>query len=339
MSRPTRGVRVDDIPWSETFPPWPEGPPLADLFGPREARAQALRFHVVDRLEGEAKRAATVLLRRLSPERVSAIGGRLGATVSVRRYRGKVMWQRMASQIARLSPDHAGPKNAARREAMVARWFENCGRAFAEAAIARAMMDEAFEVKGLERLADARGSGRPLILVTVHTGSWEAACGLAAIRHGAPLMGSWQPQTNRFQNRLIASLRRRDGYKGLAPSPHLARTLLRAIREPGQNLLLLIDEISERQTKFPLFGRPLPERCNFTFALKVAQREGALIVPFLTAREPGSVHQTMVYEDAIPVAPTGAAGLLEAAAKVNAVFEPHVRARLDEWYMLHNIRA
>ena len=87
----------------------------------------------------------------------------------------------------------------------------------------------------------------------------------------------------------------------------------------------------------PLFGRPVQDRCNFVFALHCAQRTGAAIVPAVITRT-GPTQFTFAYREPIDVGP-GDDGFQAAAQALNAVYEPHVLAHLEQWYMLHEVKV
>ena len=176
-----------------------------------------------------------------------------------------------------------------------------------------------------------------MVLTTVHTGMWEMISYLSSRHFGDKGTGAWAPQSNRFENRIVARTREKLGIKVLPATPKLARQLYRILAVPGQTIVLVIDEPSEKQVKFPLFGRPIEERCNFAFALYAAQRTKAAIVPAVITRT-GPTRFTFAYREPIEVGP-GEDGFRDAAFALNAVYEPHVLAHLEQWYMLHEVKV
>ena len=331
-------LRVEDVGWAETFEARPPGPPLRDLFGEGEAKRTAMRHHVAHRLEGYAKLGLSPVFRRLPMRWVSDLTGPVLAPGVARRYRPTGRWARMDRLIARMRPD-MGDREA--RERFQERWYVNIGRAMGEFLIAdRLVAAGCAQVHGMEHQRAAVASERPVIVVTVHTAAWEVTGMVSLCEHFANRgVSSWQPQANRFENRLVARARQRCGYKVLAPRPRLAARLRQVLNTPGQMLFLLVDEQSENQNKFPLFGRPAPSRCNLSFALRLAAGTGALILPLTTWRTADALRYAMAYHPPLDVSALPAADRLAAGAEaLNAVFEPHVVRHLDEWYMLHSIK-
>lgn len=330
-------MRWDEIPWSATRAVEPPVPPLADLFARGSRRTAAMRYHVWDRASGLPQLALTAIYRRAPLETTTGLTVRVAAPLAIRRYRGKPMWQRMDRIIARLRPELAD--DPAAREALIARWFANTARAIAEVpSVQRLAAPSRASVRGLDHLAAARASGRPIVMTHVHTGTWEAI-GPILNAHGfeGRVTSTWQPQPNRFENAIVAASRRRYPSKVLPPQPGLARMLLAFLSEPGQTLLLVLDEVSENQIKFPLFGRPAPRRCNLTFALRAARKTGALILPATNTRTDG-VRFTFRFHPPIDPAEFEGDPLTAGAEALDALYEPHVLAHLDQWYMLHELR-
>ena len=328
-------MRYSDIPWSATYAPEPEAPPLRDLFGEGDARRKAMRFHVSDRLFGGGKIAMHAVFRRLPPEVGSNFAGRVLAPRSRRYYAGKPIIARLDGNIARLVPELADDPVA--RSAIIDRWFENTARAMAEfSQLETVSLPPRTTVEGLEHVERLRAAGRKTMVTTVHTGMWEMISYYGSRHFEDNGTGAWAPQSNRFENRIVARNRQRLGIKVLPATPRLARQLYRILSVPGQTVVLVIDEPSEGQVKFPLFGRPLETKCNFAFALYCAQKAGAAVVPAVITRT-GPTRFTYRYEPPIEV-PPGDEAFQAAASALNAIYEPHVLAHLDQWYMLHRLR-
>ncbi|ORE95885.1 lipid A biosynthesis lauroyl acyltransferase [Stappia sp. 22II-S9-Z10] len=329
-------MRNSEIPWAATYAPEPVAPPLGDLFSSDPAlKKAARRFHVADRVYGGGKVALHRLFKLLSPEAGSHLAGRIVAPRSRRFYGEKPFIQRMDRMIGRLRPALAD--DPAARSAIIDAWFENTARAMAEFSQLEAVATPPrTTVEGLDIVRRLQAEGRSTVITTVHTGMWEMVS-YNTSRHFNDLgTGAWAPQTNRFENRIVATTRHKLGIKVLPATPKLARQLFRILSVPGQTIVLVIDELSEKQVKFPLFGRPIEEKCNFAFALYMAQRTKAAIVP-VTITRTGPTRFTYRYCEPIEVGP-GAEGFQAAGQALNAVYEPHVLAHLEQWYMLHELK-
>lgn len=329
-------MRSRDIPWSATYAVEPPAPPLRDLLAVGEVRQAALRYHVHDRVFGLGKFALNRAFRAMSPEAASNFAANVVAPRSARFYRGKPFTRRMDRMIGRLRPELADDPSG--RQAVLDAWFRNTARTMSEFAHLEAVASEPITtVEGLDIVRRLQAEGRSMVVTTVHTGMWEMISALTSQHFADKGTGAWAPQSNRFENRLVARTRKRLGIKVLPATPRLARQLYKVLAEPGESIALVIDEFSEKNAKFPLFGRPIMERCNFTFALRAAQRAGAAIVPAVITRV-APTRFTFAYRDPIEVAP-GEAGFIAAAHALNAVYEPHVLAHLDQWYMLLEVKV
>lgn len=273
-----------------------------------------------------------VALRPLPARAATVLGAALGR-IARRFYVNVPFVERMKAVAGRLDPTLANDPRA--QDAFVRRWFANTGRTMVEFSKI-VEIAEGIDVGGLKHVAAARASGRSVVLVTVHVGLWELVSYLVAKHFEVEGTGAWAPQPNRFENRLLAANRRRFGTRILPASPHLAARLYRVLRVPGQLIVLVIDEPSERAIKFPLFGRPFTERSNASFAIRSAQKADAVLMPILIARTP-QMGMRYEYQPHFEVA-RSREGLEAAAQALNAIFEPHVNAHLDQWYMLHKLK-
>jgi len=329
---PRRGLRPADLPWDATRAPEPSAPPLRDLPRGGEPGRAARRYHVSSRALGAVQLGMHETFRRLPARWASGLAGRMIAPAVEKRYRRTgTMPARMARTVARLRPD----LDAEACDATVSRWFANTAMAMAEyAQIERLGRPPHLTQSGREHLDAARASGKPIVMTFVHTGAWEMTGFICAQEFGDRWLGPYQPQPSRFENRIVNRTRARFGAKLLPPGPTLARTLLRTLQEPGNMVLLGLDEVSDNAIKFPLFGRPWPERCNASFAVKSAVSTDALILPTTLARD-GGTRMRLAYHPPLDAA---ASGPDAASVALDALYGPFIRDHLDQWYMLHRLR-
>lgn len=319
--------RATDIPWEWTHPPVAPAPPLRDLLR-RDARAEALRYHVADRVEGALAAFPAEALRGLSPETASGVGARVLGTALALEGRGSLARNRMARAVAALRPD----LGAHDREALLRRWYANAGRALAEFGHLGAICaPPRTRVEGLEHLRAAEAAG-PVVMVGVHTGLWEMSSLLNARLHEGPFTAAWQPMGNRYVDGMIGRVRRRHGLRLLPASPLLARRLLRFMGAPGAGVVMLIDELSEGSIRFPLFGRAPARHCNASFALRAARHAGGSVVPFTCRRLEGPTF-AWAYHPPLRVG-AGEVGVADGQRALDAIFAPLVRADLDQWLVL-----
>lgn len=319
-----------DVDWSETLAPRPPSPPLSDVFGDRTARSRAIRSHVVQRAAGWSK-LGLVSLGRIAPVAAPAVAGAVLGPLA-RRGAGEAPFvRRMRSTIARIDPA-LGEETAA--DAFLDRWFRNIARAMSEYWALDALGDaRRLQIDRTDRLVDAEATGRPVIIMAVHAGTWELTLAAMTRFFGGRWIGPWQPQPDRYDNRIVEAARLRSGAKMIPPQPKLGRKLYAALTTPGGGLLLGIDEVSEGRIQFPLFGRTWPERGNVSWGLRVGRSAKALVIPTTLWREGGARNRLLVHE---PI-DMGETEIDEAAHRLNGIYEPFIRARLDQWYMLHKL--
>lgn len=328
-------MRYDDVHWHATLAPEPPAPPLSALLSSGETRRAAVRHHVTERLTGSLEIATHTLFRALPPALASAAAAGIVKPLHRWRYRDQPFVRRMDANVARLRPELTGEERAA----LLARWFENTARTYADFAKLGALArPDRTRVNGGFHLDEAKGSGRAVVVTFVHTASWELLLRIVhadAFPRGA--LGPWQPQPGRHENRIVAAARRRYGGKMLPPGPSLARSLLRFLSVPGQCLVIAVDEVSEGAIKFPLFGRRgVPERCNLSFALRAAAKTGALILPASLLRE-GPTRFRFTWHPPLDVA--GAADPAATGAEaLEALYAPLMRDHLDQWFMLKRLK-
>jgi KDO2-lipid IV(A) lauroyltransferase len=325
-------MRLEDVPPEVTLAPEPPVPPLADLW---RGRARGwLRYHVAERVAGNAEVLLYRLFQRLHPAPVAWIGRRLGRLVGIlHRNRPYMAHVRRAIRLIRpgITP--------AETEALIAEWWRQTGTSHALFPVLRHLAGpERLRIVGAERIAEAEADPRATFFLMVHLGSWELI-GHAYVRHyRRPGFAIWQPQPSRYQNRLIAAERLDFGIRAFRPHPLLPKILVPLV-EAGTHAALFIDEVSEARCKFPLWGGPLPKSSNLLFSLRLAHRAGARLQPCHFVREGGWRHALHLLE---PVVPPGELPREDwvawAARALSERFEPVIRAHLPQWYMLKDMR-
>lgn len=321
-------MRLSDVPLAHRSAPNIVRPPLTDLIGPAETRNAAFRAHVIQRAAMAGEVIGAHALRLLPPEAASAIGARLA-----RRAREKARHarstERMRHSIRTLRPELADDADGV--EAILDRWWTHTGRILAECTQAgRLSGPDRMRWIGKDYILAAADSGRPVICLTVHTGSWECLARPMRRMLGPRSFVTFQPQQKASHNAVLQRLRRRAGITTIAPGPHMARTVTRLVAS-GHPLQILADEVTAHgHVKFPRFGRPMPKNCNITFACRLAVKTGALVmVGKVTRVAPVS------FECVVPP-PIDAAGQTVAALadRLEADFAPHIITNLEQWYML-----
>ena len=323
----------DDDPMAATAAPEPPAPPLSALW--RGAARDWTRFHLTDRAQGAAEGALFALLRHAPPEWAAAAGRALGALA------GRIDGRRpyvghMRRALALIRPDLDPPA----REVLLARWWREAGTTLAQfPTLDRLGARDRLAVHGAERIAPAETSPHPTIYVMVHLGNWELIGQFWRHRLTRPTFGIWQPEPNRFRNRLVHRARLRLGTPVFPPSRHLPRRLLAMLRA-GANPGLFVDEVSEGRCKFPLWGRPAPERCNLILTLRLAHATGARLQPAHFLRDGPGRASFHLLDPLEPRPDLDRDAYVETMARaLSAAFEPRIAAHVDQWYMLKDMRV
>jgi KDO2-lipid IV(A) lauroyltransferase len=176
-----------------------------------------------------------------------------------------------------------------------------------------------------------------VIFVFAHTGNWEI-CGNYVIGYGFDVMGLYKPVRNRFASRIADAARARMGgvIKLIASGPASMRLICRHLDNKGA-LWIAIDEVKKNQVNVPSFGRkPQTQHSNLAYAVRLAQRYNATIIPVWTRREAAS-RFTVKLGEPLTVA-EGDSAFTEAFATLDQQLETWLINNLEQWYMLHEFR-
>ncbi|MEM9010993.1 MAG: lysophospholipid acyltransferase family protein [Pseudomonadota bacterium] len=329
-------MRLSDVPEAWTVAPEPPAPPLRDLFRNGAARQAALKYHVESRALGLLQTGLHHALRPLPVPWLSAFGAAL-APIPERANSHRPYVAAMARTLARLRPDLA--EDAAAQARVLQAWWRNTARAYIEfSAIPKRLHPPHFELRGQEHLDEAVARGRPVVFTSVHLGGWEALGAWLRVAGPLPGFALYQPQSDRYQNRLITSVRRRYDGVALPAAPETPRRTMRLIAG-GASLVLFIDEVISGRSRFPLFGRELTPRSNVIAAAKLSHHFAMTVVPCAMEHTDGArliltFHPPIMPPDKQPE-PAWSSDLI---AQLDALYDPLIRARPEQWYMLAEAR-
>ena len=289
------------------------------------------RYWLRDPLLGFLNLALTRGLRQLPLDWVSAIGGFLG--VANQRYRYQAQTDRAQRAYLKLSPAGASVGEA---EAAVERLYNHVGRAMLEFAVLDRLWPEGrIAVAGAEHLIAARQAGEPVIIMGLHLGNWETI-GPSMIGLGIGFHAIYQPQRNRFDDRIARRARERYGAILLRPGIAATRAAHRHLAQARGVLLIYGDDERRGYVNAPLFGREVRPRANILNVVRFAWASGATVIPAYALRL-GGARFRVTYLPPVALAPPGndhAAALAENVARLDRMMTPLVRAHLDQWYML-----
>lgn len=277
-------------------------------------------------LAGALERALHHPLRALPTPAVSRIGGWLGRTVAPALYPGQDALARAALRALR--------PGVPEDEALRAVWG-NLGASFAEMARILRFWDEGrVQVSGAARLLAAKRDG-PVLVAGLHLGNPEVL-GLTLARLGLRPVGVAARQPTDFRERVITDLRLRGGGRMIRADRDAMRPALSVLRGGEETLLFWMDDYARGRVNGPSLGRGPPRGGNIPLAVRLARLSGCALVPGFAERLPGAAarFRTVFLPPVSLPAPTGdrAADLAAGVAALDAVLDPIVRARLEQWF-------
>ena len=304
-------------------------PPWRNAAGLRRWR----QYWLDEPLAGMGEFAVYYLFRCLPIDLCSSIGALRG------RYLGQAKRnaQTQARQaLALVAPDLP----AAEVDLLLARLHRNAGRALLETLIMDRIWDSGrVSVVPAQTQETQQRDSASRIFISVHTGNLGDLLGMCLMRiTGAPGMTISRVLPNRFRQRLSEKLRGKHGAEILQPGLKATRQLVTHLRQPGNNVLIHLDEARSRQIYFPTFGRPLPYGSNLSLAIRLSAATGAPLVPVYMTRH-GGARFTVHFLDALDI-PTvnDDAQHIAIAQALDQRFADLIRQQLDDWQQLYFLR-
>ncbi|GAB2187182.1 lysophospholipid acyltransferase family protein [Roseibium sp. LAB1] len=333
----TRQARLEDIPFAETLADEPAPPRLRGVFSKDNEECAAARLHWMRHVkDGVFNTLFHHILKVCPPAFVSNFGKFLVPFMRWS-YRGKHFPQRIERNYNLLT---AGLwSNETERDAGLSRWWFNSGRTISEFCIVNKLWKNShIEVEGLENLRNAEAVGAPIIFTSMHLATWEAL--FVAIHDGlaGPSIGPFQPEPNRFKNRIVHAIRKARNQYLFPPGQRSAYRLHRLMNSGKYSMTIFVDEVRDKQVHLPCFGRSLPTRGNAVVAVKIANSCGGTIIPtYLTRLGPARFRLTILPALERPDA-NQKYEVPKTIQRLNDVFEPIVLEHIEEWYMLGELR-
>lgn len=290
-------------------------------------RKRQIRYWLQDPFWGGLNFCCHYLFRLLPLDAPCKIGALLGPWAA--RLRFQTADERADYNLKCLRPELS---DAERRELLRLMW-RNIGQTLSEYPINDLLWrDGRVSVENGGVIERCRAAGRPIVFVTVHLGNWEVISGYFVDRE-LPLLSLYQPERNRFVDKIARISRRRIGADIVAAGPHALRALCKHLAA-GKPVWLAIDEYKNAQVWGPRFGRELPKQTrNAEYAVRLAQRFNAAIIPYRTDRKPASRFQ-VTFAEPIIVGDDAATAL----AQLDDLTAAWVKAQPEHWYMLHLLR-
>ncbi len=278
--------------------------------------------------EAAVMRALLFLLRRLSVDRASAIGGAIGRTIGPR-----LGVTRHAEQNLRACFSHM---NNAQIRTIICEMWDNIGRtAFEYAHLDKFRFyekDSRVEVRGMEHIERVIGAGKGAIFVSGHFANWELlASGL--VQRGLPVMTVYRAASNPLADEIITGLRHAMGTPHQAPKGPAGARMLLSWMGGRKYAAMLSDQKMNNGIEAPFFGRPA--MCP-PAAAQLARRFGCPIV-FASIRRTGGAHFIIEVQEPFFVneSKDRAGDILAGINELNRRLEAFIRAYPAQWLWLH----
>lgn len=298
-------------------------------------RKHIIRYWLKDPFWGGLDYIAHYALRYV-PIKLNALIGRfLGETAG--KYRFKDINARVKSNLEILCPD----LTTSERDAIAVNVWRNIGQSMTE----YSMLDKLY-TKGRVTLENKHyllpffEVKKAVIFVFAHTGNWEV-CGnyILDYNYHSEVVGLYKPVRNRFARRIADAARARLGgvIKLLdTNAPNTMHLVCKHLANKGV-LWIAIDEAKNSQVWSPRFGRPSPKQyTNLAYAVRLAQRYDASLIPVWNKRNPDMTFSVIIGEPFTVANDDIAAS--EALSKLDNMLEEWIRANLEQWYMLLDLR-
>jgi KDO2-lipid IV(A) lauroyltransferase len=275
-------------------------------------------------LEGAALGVVWWGLGRLSPDRASAWGRRLLASVGPRWPKSRHVRRNLATALPERSP--------AEVDALVREVWGGLGAALAEYPhLHRITAEEGrIEIVQEAELEVLRRPGRPAVFVSAHLANWELSV-LAASRLGVPLTVLYAPDANPWIERRIRAARAALGCH-FAPREGGVRRLVRALAE-GRSVGLVVDTRMDDGEPVPFFGRPA---LTTTVPARLALRHGCELVPVRVERLGGARFRVTIHAPVRPDDPEAprAEQARQMTRRIHEHFERWIRESPGDWLCL-----
>lgn len=299
----------------------------------KKQRKQVFRYWFSDPFFGALNYLGFYLLRCLSTRATSIISEWLAPRAVNWRFPKAI--QRTRNTLARLRPD----LDAEQLDDSLKTLWQNIGRVYAEFSVLNRIWREGrVKIADESIIARTLAQKRPTIFVFPHLGNWELLFKYFA-EQNLPVLIMVKPGRNRFEQK-IAGLGRKS--IGLNTKPEGANTLLadaQAMRKlcahlaRGGHVMIAMDGIQQNQMLVPKLGRSLlPVTTNIAFAVRLAKRYNAPIIPFWCERLPQTRFMLRVCE---PINISDEASAEQALETLDKLLETWILARPEQWFYLH----
>ena len=189
---------------------------------------------------------------------------------------------------------------------------------------------------------------RPLIFCSIHLSNLGDVLGASLVKEIATKMPGYRMGISTMRlndpvDRWIATRSRRLSFghqQGWVTGPKtgLARQMLKELLHPPSLLLLHVDESRKHQVHCPSFGRDLPQGINLRYAVKLAMRAKACLVPVYLLRVPDAPTHFTVHTIRVMDFNSVTYQEQHAIQTINQDFELIVRRYPERWLQMYHAR-
>ena len=200
--------------------------------------------------------------------------------------------------------------------------------------IKRVGLEQYVRIEGREYLESALNQKKGVIILGIHSGSWElASLALNSLGYGYNIVANEQPKVPRIDDLLI-EYRTISGAKIIAPGTGVTRDIIRALQN-NEIVSLGLDQGGKEGVPVEFFGKT----ASFsTGALRLALKYKTPVCPVWTVRGPDGKNTVMILE---PLTLEGVedseAGLKQALLQAAKVFEALLNDHPQEYLWFYKL--
>lgn len=298
------------------------------LRGSREQRRAAFRYWIMDVVTGTGLYAMYYAMR-LMPIDMCSASGALFSRFTRRLHpesdaRARKLWRTF----------HPTETDDASVDAAMDRLWRNVGRTIHEFAVVDRLWDAGrLETVGMDHVHRARDEGRPILVTPLHLGNWETVL-VAGIASGHQGSGIYLVPENRFEHRLANKARARYGARFYAAGPRSLRDALGELRARRGPFIIYIDEFIRGRVQAPSFGRSLSGDSNIAYAVQLAKRTNAALIPAYCVRLNDSARFRIHVLPPVELISDGDPHieLKENMRRLDQIIAPIIQRHLDQWF-------
>lgn len=265
-------------------------------------------------------------LRLLPIDVCSGIGAFLGRVIGPRLR----LDNNVRKNIAKLRPEASKEE----LERLVRRYRSHMGRIIAEfATLQRLWKSDRIKIVGQEYFTQAKGTKRPIIFLSIHTGNYDLVGPRISDVFRQPGFNVYGEHKNVFVKKIVDQIR--SPYKKYLISSK-RRFAFKTIYEgflKGNGLLVALDDAARAYPSFGRFGGDHPAKSNLARAIKMAKKVNGLFVPTYCLRTKGAYFTLHLLPPIdLDFSDFNEEKLTKATNHIDELMGSIVRRHIDQWY-------